>query len=237
MGFHEIIAEVRDTIWDARGEWIMQSEDAIQKLGRRGVNRLLERNGNRYRDDEHLRRFDSLIEDGYGSLRRTLRTCEPLSVLCHGDFCRNNMLYRYDDNSRPVEALLFDFATPRYGSPALDLSFFLYLNTDRRLRDAHWDDLLDAYCSALSTAVPGDVSVPDRADVDAEMAACAFFGFAYVSFFLPYQLYVVFDDDPDPMAILTDLKVDTFLQLGGDMATEYVADMVQHIVDMGYTNV
>lgn len=223
-GFREVIADVRDTQFDPNGLWTF-GKDALLRTGTLGADRLLERDGPRYRNNGHLLRFNELIADGSGSLRRALKPREPLSVLCHGDFNRNNLLFRYD-GGRLVDALPFDFATPRYGSPALDLSFFLYMNTTQSTRRHVYGDLLDAYCSALSAAVPpGCRGVPDRNDVHAEMAKSALFGFAHASFFLPYLMR------------LTTGQTDHAEDGDDDKGTEYVADMVQHLVDMGYTNV
>lgn len=225
LGFRKVIADVRDIQFESDGEW-MFGRNALLTYGTRGVIRLLERDGERYRKNEHLRRFNELIADGSHSLRRALKPREPLSVLCHGDFNRNNVLFRYDAGGRPVDTLPFDLATPRYGSPALDLSFFLYMNTTQATRESRYDDLLDAYCSTLSASVPPGVGVPDRAEVDAEMASSALFGFAHASFFLPFLLGLASGQD-----------VDSVIEPGGQTATECVADMVQHFIDMGYTNV
>lgn len=87
------------------------------------------------------------------TMRQILEPQEPTAVLCHGDFNRNNLFFRYDDSGKPVDAMVFDMATIRYGSPTFDLSFLLYMNTDSQFRDEHWDKLLDTYCASLATAV------------------------------------------------------------------------------------
>ncbi|VVC43035.1 Protein of unknown function DUF227,CHK kinase-like,Protein kinase-like domain [Cinara cedri] len=224
VGFREVIADVRDTQWDSDGRWLVDG-NTLETFGKPGVDRLLERDrggdGNVHRDSESLRRFNELIADGDDSLRRALEPREPLSVLCHGDFNRNNMLFRYDDRSgRPTDVLLFDLGTPRYGSPALDLAFVLYMNTSQQLRERRWDELLDVYCAALAAAVPTGVRVPTRAELDGEMVASALFGVAHVSFFMPYQVKKIAGAGPS--------KCD------GDAGTEYLADVVQHFIGAGY---
>jgi len=49
---------------------------------------------------------------------------EPLALLCHGDFCRNNVFFR-NDSAKPCDAVLFDFQTVTYSSPTIDLSLFM----------------------------------------------------------------------------------------------------------------
>lgn len=237
QGFHQVITDIFNWYQSvyASEHWLLQN-DSVWKFGKRGVDRLLERSGHLYRDHDHLDRFIKLIAETGGSMvLRMAEPCEPFSVVCHGDFNRNNVMFRYDSHARPVDTLLIDFGTPRYGSPALDLSFMLYMNTTQDMRQNRWDDLLNVYCTTLAAAVPPGVRVPSRAEMDAEMAASALFGFLHAAFFLPLQMddrrYNFIENET------TETFVNHLLSMGGDKGTEKVADMVQHIVDMGYTNV
>jgi thiamine kinase-like enzyme len=69
---------------------------------------------------------------------------EPTAVLCHGDFCSNNILF-----SEGLAVKFVDLQKASYASPAMDLSFFLYLNTSPETREKHWDDLLESYLGRL----------------------------------------------------------------------------------------
>ncbi|XP_060871621.1 uncharacterized protein LOC132945847 [Metopolophium dirhodum] len=229
--FQKITMDIRDTQFDVDGKWLFKN-NALSRFGKRGVDQLLERSGDLYRDNEHLRRFNVLIGDGNNSLRRAMIPREPFSVVCHGDFNRNNVLFRYDEAGHPVDVLLFDFGMPRYGSPALDLSFFFYMNTRQNLRESRWDDLLNAYCLTLAESVPSGVRVPNRAELNSEMATFSYYGFANASFFLPHQLEsnAIINVEMEEEEIL-----ELFLRLGGDIGSDIVADIVQHIVDMEYT--
>lgn len=229
VGFQDAVSGIGDLLWDVDGTlWCKRNPLAIN--GKIGVNRLLERDGHRYRDNPHLRRFEELIADEDYALRKAFESREPMAVVCHGDFNRNNVLFRYGPDGRAVDAMPFDFAMAKYGSPALDLSFFVFMNTTKSMRDAHYDDLLDAYCTTLAAAVPprSGVRVPNRTDLNAEMAISALSGFKFAAFFLPWLRTV----RVDPL----DRHLDDYSDMSAqDYGTEYVADMVQHIVDMGYT--
>jgi Ser/Thr protein kinase RdoA (MazF antagonist) len=74
---------------------------------------------------------------------------EPLAVLCHGDFCRNNIFFRYD-SGKPCDAVLFDLQQVKYASPAIDLSLFMYLNTSSEIRNQRWEDLFGEYHMTLT---------------------------------------------------------------------------------------
>lgn len=228
VGFREAISDIDDL----HPVNFLKNDSALLKLGGRGLDGLLRRNSP-YREDERARRFDRLLRAGQESLRRALEPREPFAVVCHGDFNRNNVLFRRGGEAgTPADALLFDFGTPRYGSPALDLSFLLYMNAARTVRQGRgWDGLLDAYCSAVASAVPPGVRAPGRTELDAEMAASGLYGLAVASFFLPYQQEedVAWDEGWDD-----DRKIERISRLGGDATTELVADLVQHFIDTGY---
>lgn len=63
------------------------------------------------------------------------------SVLGHGDCWIMNFLLKYVDD-KPTQAKMIDYQLVRYGSPALDLSFFFYSCTTQQLREEHYDSLL-----------------------------------------------------------------------------------------------
>jgi len=233
----DLVVKVKDTQWDDDGQWLAIGR-RIEDLISLALDTLKVRRGNGGEDDQRVQRFRTeLLADAEKTLRRVMEPVETLSVLCHGDFNRNNLLFRYDDGGRPVDALAYDMATIRYGSPALDLSFFLYMNTDRRMRDDHWDALLDAYCLALATAA-GDVPVPDRGRLDVEMREHAFYGLAHAAFFLRIMLEEQKPIDLSEFIEMTnDMVLKNLLSFGGELATEWVADIIQHYLDTSYAKI
>lgn len=217
---------------DVGGHWMAQ-KDLFKKCGKRGMDRLLKRDGDIYRDHEHIRLLSELFDDAQTVLMRTLDAREPLSVICHGNWNRDTLLFQYDENRRPFDATAIDYSTLHYGSPALDLSLFLYMSTTQAVREAHWDDLLDAYCVALAASVPPGVRVPCRAEIDAELDEVAVNGLATASFILPFKMRNRSDQTLESL-MTSDDPIEYFLALGGEVATEHLADVVKHFVDMGY---
>lgn len=63
-------------------------------------------------------------------LMERFRKQDPIfSVILHGDYNRNNVMFKYDKNtSKPTDLRMFDFQELRYGSPCLDIGFYLYMN-------------------------------------------------------------------------------------------------------------
>ncbi|VVC43034.1 Protein of unknown function DUF227,Protein kinase-like domain,CHK kinase-like [Cinara cedri] len=240
--FAEMIADVKET--QLRGDdddWMLPGFSYIaSRLLSVALDRVTERRvagGDDDDDVNRIRRFRTkFLDEITRTLRRLLRPVEQsLATLCHGDFNRNNLLFRYDDDGRPVDALPFDLATVRYGSPALDLSFFLYMNTDRRIRDERWDELLDTYCASLAAAV-SDVAdvvrVPDRPQLDAEMREYGVYGLVHVSYFVRVMMAENLVVDPSSFVESDiDTSFEILMSYGGDKATDLVADAVQHYLD------
>ncbi|XP_022176945.1 uncharacterized protein LOC111038231 [Myzus persicae] len=230
--FRDIIGCIKEVQFNGQ---LMSQNNLLKSFGQRGMKLLLERDGDRYRDHVHMRRLNELFDDAKNTMMQTLKVREPFSVICHLDYHRDTLMFQYDECGRPFDALTIDFTMPHYGSPALDLSSFLYTSTAQQMRESHWDDLLDIYCSTLAKCVPPGVRVPNRAEIDAEMAATAINGLAKAFTGVPYFLRSRTDELD--MLMTSDDPMDYFLALGGDVATECLADTVQHLVDMGYTDV
>ncbi|KDR22625.1 uncharacterized protein LOC110826734 [Zootermopsis nevadensis] len=69
-----------------------------------------------------------------------------LSVLNHGDFWTNNIMFRYSsDRDEVLDVKFVDFQISRFTSPALDLQYFMYTSPNEEVRFEHTDDLLNAY--------------------------------------------------------------------------------------------
>lgn len=107
-------------------------------------------------------RMREKIEDCSALLRELLAPEEPLAVLCHGDFNRNNMLFRYDSGGKPAEVKFLDFQNPFYASPAIDLSFFLFVNASPDLLGNCWDGLFSTYHHTLLDALSEFLNCPQE---------------------------------------------------------------------------
>ena len=75
----------------------------------RGVNYL---EGRQEMDPATLDRLKNRLEHAGQYFADLMEPKEPLGVLCHGDFCRNNILFRYD-SGKPCDTVFCDFQTIR----------------------------------------------------------------------------------------------------------------------------
>lgn len=187
-----------------------------------------------YARDGRLDRMRAMLDGDSDTMAELLRPREPRAVLCHGDYCRNNLLFRYDAAGRPVDAIALDPAQARYASPAVDLSFFLYMNTSAEDRAARWDDYVAAYVAGVAAVAPADAPLRAAADVHAEMRAHGLYGYAHCSFFLPAMV----DDGPLDVHGLSTCAPDERVRLingsGGAEADRALAAIVRHMVDREY---
>lgn len=83
-------------------------------------------------DNETFARNLKLLKTKYGKvplklMNRFLQSDNIFSVILHGDYNRNNVLFKYQENTA-VDLRFIDFQEVKYGSTAIDLSFFMYMN-------------------------------------------------------------------------------------------------------------
>jgi len=63
----------------------------------------------------------------------------------HGDYNRNNVLFHYGDDGQVDAIKTIDFQELRFSTTAIDLSFFMYMNTPSQEREEIFADLLGKY--------------------------------------------------------------------------------------------
>ncbi|XP_051168235.1 uncharacterized protein LOC127286011 [Leptopilina boulardi] len=80
-------------------------------------------------------------------MRVALNSKMSLATLCHGDFTVNNVFFK--ESEFGVKAMLFDFAMISYGSPAIDLSTFIYLSMSPDDIRTKFTQVFDAYYNSL----------------------------------------------------------------------------------------
>ncbi|KAL1140535.1 hypothetical protein AAG570_000465 [Ranatra chinensis] len=151
---------------------------------------------------------------------------EPTALLCHGDFCSNNIVFKYNDRGVIEDVKFVDFQASNYASPAMDLSFFLLLNTSAELRAASWDDLLETYLHSLFENLTKASVAPTREQILEEFSKRALYGYLHCSFFLPVMLTGRSNDD--------EWDGSEAKELGGEECTESIAHIMRFLLDRGY---
>jgi len=189
-------------------------------------------------DQATLDRLKNRLEHAWQHLVDLTQPKEPLAVLCHGDFCRNNILFRYD-SGKPCDAVLCDFQNVKYASPAIDLSLFMYLNTSSELRNQHWDDLFGEYHATLTRTLARILGcaveelLPDYGldEFQKDFVAHGFYGYMICSYFLG-EMSVDRKDRVDFKDMcrknLRNLA-DVYISQGGEHVSQQLADILKHL--------
>lgn len=176
-------------------------------------------------------RFMANVNDPFSYVRKLLDPIEPISVICHGDFCANNILFKYDDNGVPFHAKFVDFGTARYGSPIIDLSFFLFFNTTSKLRRAHLDDLMTEYYNVLKSSSLDNI-IPSIEVFEKEFHMRAVYGFLDCCVQIPIAL-----SEPIDWEDLSALSVDQLHSYYSSRCNQQATDLLCEIFrDLIYFN-
>lgn len=89
-------------------------------------------------------------------MQKFLEHDEYYSIILHGDYNRNNVLFKYDSAEGfddPKSIKMIDFQEVRYATPVIDLAFFMYMNLPTSLRVMLWDSLLELYHETLHNSL------------------------------------------------------------------------------------
>ncbi|KAG8271773.1 hypothetical protein J6590_055396 [Homalodisca vitripennis] len=179
---------------------------------------------------EEINNFKNKLKNSLMYFKSILTVQEPMGVICHGDFCRNNVLYKYENGS-PVDIRFFDLATARYGSPMLDFTFFFFLNSSENSRKLYKDEYLKIYHDSLSATIPG-LKVPSLEDFKEEFRRKAVYGFIICSFFKPACMDPVPFDPIKESRKPLEVRASRSLNNGGKKATEVTANMLRELIDL-----
>lgn len=172
-----------------------KGKPVIVKLStQRAIRRLIKDNTGEIKM-EVLKRIEKIFDVAFDVMIYLTRKGET-SVLNHGDFCVNNLMFRYDQSGKPEKLMMIDFQTPFYSSPAIDLSFFIYVSTDKKFRDQYFDEVFRLYHSTVVDTISKILGRPIKEpgftleDFKKDFTNHAAYGYVIASFFLPVMLNI-----------------------------------------------
>ncbi|XP_017034641.1 uncharacterized protein [Drosophila kikkawai] len=176
------------------------------------------------------------------------------ATILHGDYNRNNVLFHYgvDDKVDGIRAI--DFQELRFSTTAIDLSFFLYMNTPSEGREEIYADLLGKYHQNMIEMLElvvrrnqGELS-EERVEqllkdysferFQAHFKRYAFYGVLVCMHFMPWLLGSERDCAELSRLFDTDMHGPAFHQLSldiaGDVANEEIFKTMRHAYEQGY---
>ncbi|KAI4499224.1 hypothetical protein M0802_005807 [Mischocyttarus mexicanus] len=142
--------------------------------------------------EKYAEKIDKIWDKIYNETSKVSKFREDeFNVINHGDAWINNMLYRYDEEGKPIDHTFVDFQMCVYGSPALDLQYFLSTSPKDNVYENDKDKLLDEYYSTLcNTMKKLDCKTlpPSRENLDKSMKKHELLAMACSFTVLPFVL-------------------------------------------------
>lgn len=140
--------------------------------------------------DDAVQKLQSLQGRIFNTLVSLVTPREPMSVICHGDFWVNNILFHYnsEDGATIDDVKFVDLQVCRYGSLATDLLHFLYTSLQPGLSNDYFDMFLELYHTSLSQTLfllAPSAPVIALDDIVVEIQAYALYGLLMGFLLLP----------------------------------------------------
>ncbi|XP_046746842.1 uncharacterized protein LOC124411643 [Diprion similis] len=245
---NQILPGLKECTWTEKSGSIVRKLIAECIKERLFNNAKYEENSQTYKAMKILERNIENIAEDIESLIAKSRTSK-LSVVCHGDYFRNNILFKYDENERPVSAIAIDYQYLRFGSLALDLSHFIYMNADREIREHSFTELIKKYHASLVSTMkevlisetkrnnsnPKSLVLPSLDSILEEFHQFGVFGLIHGLFFLPYAM-VTEKEIQQLLKISQNMESSEFrnamYSIGGDASTNAIIQMFDTAVKL-----
>ncbi|XP_017052797.1 uncharacterized protein LOC108095965 [Drosophila ficusphila] len=149
--------------------------------------------------EQYQKKVNHLIENimDYGE-RSTSVNPGDFVTLAHGDIWTTNVMFKYDDEGHPINAIFIDFQFSVWNSPAIDLHYFFSTSIHENLRLEHQTELVQFYYYKLVEAlrkVNYLGKVPSLFDFQQQFRAKAFYAVFSSLIFEPVMVY---DGNEDP---------------------------------------
>lgn len=75
------------------------------------------------------------------------------NALLHGDLWANNIMFIYDSDGLPADAIIVDYQIGYWGPVGLDLTYNLFTSSHEDINECDWDRLLQHYHHQLKTTL------------------------------------------------------------------------------------
>jgi thiamine kinase-like enzyme len=124
-----------------------------------------------------------------------LRDDQKFNVFNHNDVWINNLLYKYETSGRVSDVLMVDYQLSYWGSPGIDINYFLYGSVRDEVREKHFDELVGVYYGTLASTLKllhPNKSVISKKEVLKEIAKKQYLGNMLTPAFVSQNFKVFF---------------------------------------------
>lgn len=212
----------------------------------------------RYQYDETFVGNVKKLKEKYGKkplllMESFLKTDNVFSIILHGDYVRNNVMFKYDQSEgfeNPKGIKMYDFQEIRYATPVIDIAFFMYMNMNETKREELWDLLVKYYHEILIASLT-DILKCDENDerlipynfenfLD-HFTRHAFYGVIVCLHYVPWIACPEEECSQIAHWFETDMNGEEFYKItqicGGEEVDKRIVSIVKHASDKGYMNV
>ncbi|KAJ4016107.1 Ecdysteroid Kinase 27 [Neodiprion lecontei] len=172
-------------------------------------------------DLEFVEKIETRLGRNPYEITRDLATeVSEFSTLCHGGLSRKNLLFKYDEQGKPIDVRIIDWQTTRYCPPGIDLGPIIFTNLDADDRLSKVNRLLDVYFDAVEAELP----TVSRKDLRRDVVSKLLFAYNVASFHVP---------NVDKDLITLEQFVEGVCSLGGEDADEELASILLDLKALG----
>lgn len=186
-------------------------------------------------------------------MERFLKKDEDFSIILHGDYVRNNVLFRYDQSEgfdNPKAIKMYDFQEIRFATPVIDIAFFMYMNIHHSQREKLWDPLIKYYHETLTSSLcsilkcdPNDKRLQPycyERFLD-HFSKHAFYGVVLSLHYVPWIACSESECAEIAHWFETDMNGEEFYRItqtsGGEEVDERITSIAKHASDKGYMDI
>ncbi|KAI4466846.1 hypothetical protein MML48_2g00006942 [Holotrichia oblita] len=187
-----------------------------------------------------IEKYKKYVENDVDIIRGVFDNLNEYCVIGHGDSWVNNMLFKYENAShpdRPTKVCLLDWQLSRYGSPALDLSYFIFTCTDHALREKHYDNMIKFYYHSLCQHLVDLGGDPDElfsfSALQAELKRASILGL-YMSIMVVHLMISEVDEIPDLDLADENKLIMSYESVNENLYNARVRGMILDFVKYGY---
>ncbi|GJQ84391.1 hypothetical protein Trydic_g3868 [Trypoxylus dichotomus] len=191
-------------------------------------------------DSVAIEKYKKYVENDVEIFADLFDNQNKYSVIGHGDSWVNNMLFRYENSDhpdRPTRICLLDWQLCRYGSPAFDLSYFVFTCTDEILRQRHYDNMIKLYYHSLCQHLADLGSDPEQLfpfeALESELKRASIFGL-YMSIMIVRLMMSEVEEIPDLNDIDENKAVMDYKSVNDDVYKKRIRGMVLDFERYGY---
>ncbi|KAK5642398.1 hypothetical protein RI129_008565 [Pyrocoelia pectoralis] len=163
--FHALSYAMRDQKPKIFNEWADDCAECFfsnnywSDLAIKAISKLTKDVINSFPPNEHeeerkaLEKFVNILPTVYKNIFVIKEDDRKYAVINHGDLEIRNLLFKYGDFGNteiPTELSMLDWQLARFASPALDILFFIFVCTDKGLREHYYMQLIESYYQSLS---------------------------------------------------------------------------------------